>query len=47
MDFSYLFVFQMSFFESAMGTHTVSIPMLEDQIASLEAEVQAQDNVLK
>ncbi|XP_077189030.1 coiled-coil domain-containing protein 18 isoform X2 [Paroedura picta] len=38
---------KITFFESALGTHSVSIPMLEDQIASLEAEVQAQDKVLK
>ncbi|XP_054837612.1 coiled-coil domain-containing protein 18 [Eublepharis macularius] len=38
---------RISFLESALGTHSVSIPMLEDQIESLEAEVQAQDNVLK
>ncbi|KAJ7332460.1 hypothetical protein JRQ81_014640 [Phrynocephalus forsythii] len=38
---------RVSLLESALGTHSVSIPMLEEQIASLEAEVQAQDSVLK
>ncbi|XP_044288514.1 coiled-coil domain-containing protein 18 isoform X2 [Varanus komodoensis] len=37
---------RVSFLESALGTHSVSIPMLEDHIANLEAEVQARNNVL-
>uniref|UniRef100_A0A8C4VTD3 Coiled-coil domain containing 18 n=1 Tax=Gopherus evgoodei TaxID=1825980 RepID=A0A8C4VTD3_9SAUR len=38
---------RISFLESALGTHSVSIPMLEEQIANLEAEVTAQDKVLR
>ncbi|KAM6454742.1 coiled-coil domain-containing protein 18 isoform 2-T5 [Liasis olivaceus] len=38
---------QVSFLESALGTHSVNIPVLEEQIASLEADIQAQDSLLK
>ncbi|XP_070602585.1 LOW QUALITY PROTEIN: coiled-coil domain-containing protein 18 [Erythrolamprus reginae] len=36
-----------SFLESNMGTRSVHIPILEEQIANLEADVQAQDRLLK
>nr|XP_020644329.1 coiled-coil domain-containing protein 18 isoform X1 [Pogona vitticeps]XP_020644330.1 coiled-coil domain-containing protein 18 isoform X1 [Pogona vitticeps] len=38
---------RVSLLESTLGTHSVSIPMLEEQIGSLEAEVQAQDSFLR
>nr|XP_060629969.1 coiled-coil domain-containing protein 18 isoform X1 [Anolis sagrei ordinatus] len=38
---------QVSVLESGLGTRSVSIPVLEEQIASLEAEMQAKDNILK
>ncbi|XP_066480276.1 coiled-coil domain-containing protein 18 isoform X1 [Tiliqua scincoides] len=38
---------RISFLECALGARSVSIPVLEDQIESLEAEVEAQDNVLR
>uniref|UniRef100_A0A8C6VDX1 Coiled-coil domain containing 18 n=1 Tax=Naja naja TaxID=35670 RepID=A0A8C6VDX1_NAJNA len=38
---------RISFLESTLGTRSVHIPILEEQIASLEADVQAQDSLLK
>lgn len=42
-----MFVFQISYLEAALGTHLVSIPKLKEQIVNLEAEVSAQDKILK
>ncbi|XP_039204450.1 coiled-coil domain-containing protein 18 [Crotalus tigris] len=38
---------QISFLESTLGTRSVHIPILEEQLASLEADVHAQDSLLK
>uniref|UniRef100_A0A7M4FG21 Coiled-coil domain containing 18 n=1 Tax=Crocodylus porosus TaxID=8502 RepID=A0A7M4FG21_CROPO len=38
---------RISLLESALGTHSVNIPLLEEQIVNLEAEVTAQDKVLR
>ncbi|XP_034293203.1 coiled-coil domain-containing protein 18 [Pantherophis guttatus] len=38
---------QISFLESTLGTRSVHIPILEEQIANLEADVQAQNRLLK
>ncbi|KAM3841783.1 coiled-coil domain-containing protein 18 [Vipera latastei] len=38
---------QISFLESTLGTRSVHIPVLEEQIASLEADAHAQDSLLK
>lgn len=42
-----MFVFQISYLESTLGTHLVSIPKLKEQIVNLEAEVSAQDKILR
>lgn len=42
-----MFVFQISYLESTLAAHLVSIPKLKEQIANLEAEVSAQDKILK
>ncbi|KAH0618385.1 hypothetical protein JD844_017527 [Phrynosoma platyrhinos] len=38
---------RVSFLESGLDTRSVSIPAWEERIASLEAEIQAKDNILK
>ncbi|XP_017585387.1 coiled-coil domain-containing protein 18 isoform X2 [Corvus cornix cornix] len=38
---------KISYLEAALGTHLVSIPKLKEQIVNLEAEVSAQDKILK
>ena len=42
-----MFVFQISYLESTLGTSLVSIPKLKEQIVGLEAEVSAQDKILR
>lgn len=42
-----MFVFQISYLESTLGTRLVSIPKLKEQIVNLEAEVSAQDKILR
>lgn len=42
-----MFVFQISYLEAALATHLISIPKLKEQIVNLEAEVSAQDKILK
>ena len=42
-----MFVFQICYLESTLGTHLVSIPKLKEQIVNLEAEVSAQDKILR
>ncbi|XP_040466615.1 coiled-coil domain-containing protein 18 isoform X1 [Falco naumanni] len=38
---------KISYLESTLGTHLVSIPKWKEQIANLEAEVSAQDKILR
>ncbi|XP_014106106.1 PREDICTED: coiled-coil domain-containing protein 18 isoform X1 [Pseudopodoces humilis] len=38
---------KISYLEAALATHLVSIPKLKEQIVNLEAEVSAQDKILK
>ncbi|XP_017690572.1 PREDICTED: coiled-coil domain-containing protein 18 isoform X1 [Lepidothrix coronata] len=38
---------KISYLESTLGTHLVSVPKLKEQILNLEAEVSAQDKILK
>ncbi|XP_061860023.1 coiled-coil domain-containing protein 18 isoform X3 [Colius striatus] len=38
---------RISYLESTLGTHLVSIPKLKEQIVSLEAEVSARDEILR
>lgn len=38
---------RISYLESTLGAHLVSIPKLEEQIATLEAEVSARDKILR
>ncbi|XP_021260455.1 coiled-coil domain-containing protein 18 isoform X5 [Numida meleagris] len=38
---------RISYLESTLGTHLVSIPKLEERIVTLEAEVSAQDKILR
>lgn len=42
-----MFVFQISYLEAALATHLFNIPKLKEQIVNLEAEVSAQDKILK
>uniref|UniRef100_A0A8B9CAV7 Coiled-coil domain containing 18 n=1 Tax=Anser brachyrhynchus TaxID=132585 RepID=A0A8B9CAV7_9AVES len=42
-----MFVFQIFYLESTLGTRLVSIPKLEERIVNLEAEVSAQDKILR
>jgi len=42
-----MFLFQISYLESTLGMHLVSIPKLEERIVTLEAEVSAQDKILR
>ncbi|XP_038001008.1 coiled-coil domain-containing protein 18 isoform X2 [Motacilla alba alba] len=38
---------KISYLEAALATHLISIPKLQEQIVNLEAEVSAQDKILK
>ncbi|OXB57929.1 hypothetical protein ASZ78_003915 [Callipepla squamata] len=42
-----MFLFQISYLKSALDMHLVSIPKLEERIVTREAEVSAQDKILR
>lgn len=44
---SNMFIFQISYLETTLGTRLESIPKLKEQIANLEAEISAQDKILR